>query len=55
MKIHPDVWWLVSLLVIATAVYERIENGSAGWLSLAVIPAAIYVCGSIFFSGAKRR
>lgn len=49
MKIHADVWWFLSVVVIATAVLERLENGTAGWLSLAVIPAGLYICASLFW------
>ena len=49
IKIHRDVWWFLSVVVIATAVLERLENGTAGWFSLAVIPAALYLCASLFW------
>jgi hypothetical protein len=54
IKIHRDVWWFLSVVVIATAVLERLENGTAGWLSLAVIPAALYICASLFWTQERK-
>jgi hypothetical protein len=54
IKIHRDVWWFLSVVVIATAVLERLENGTAGWMSLAVIPAALYICASLFWSQERK-
>ena len=54
MKIHPDVWWFISVVVIATAAFERIENGTAGWWALAVVPATLYVCASFFWTKERK-
>lgn len=44
---HPDVFWVVSLLICATTVMERLKNDSLPpllvWLT---IPASIYLFGT---------
>jgi hypothetical protein len=49
IKIHRDVWWVLSVVVIASAAVERLQNGTAGWLAFAVVPATLYICASLFW------
>jgi hypothetical protein len=54
IKIHSDVWWFLSVVVIAATAIERLENGTAGWFALAAVPATLYVCASFFWAKERK-
>ena len=55
MEAIKDLTWFFAVVIIAWAALERITNGTAGWLALAVIPASLYLFGTFFTKMEKRR
>lgn len=54
---HPDVIWVVSLVIVVTAVLERIKNDAAVHPLLAIlsIPAVIYLMMGITNVGGRKK
>jgi hypothetical protein len=50
-----DMMWVLSVVIIATAVVLRLKDGSAGFYALLTIPATLFLVGDTISSFGNKK